>query len=260
MELLKLHRRRSRISDAAYIALNVGLAIAILFLVWSVESIWLALAVMLLSKWRVVAVRPRYWAQNLLANMVDIVIGIGHVIFLYASTGNVPVQIALTLGWIIWLLFVKPRSKHLYIVSQSFAALFVGTTALSMIAYDLNSLFFVASMAGLGYVTARHILLHYETPMMEFFSLVWALVCAELAWFGYSWLFAYTLPISAGLKLSQLALIVTLIGFVAERAVASHHRHGEIRRADMAMPIAFAVLLIMVMVLFFSKLTASSGI
>ena len=260
MELLKLHRRRSRLSDVAYVGLNVGLAVALLLLVWSVQSIWLPLTLVLLSKWRIVAVRPRYWWQNILANMVDVIVSIGHVVFLFAANGSEWLQILLTIGYIVWLLFVKPRSKRIFVVAQAGTSLFVGTTMLSMVFYGYDAFFFVGGMWIVGYLSARHVLVHYEFPVAEFFSLVWGLICAELAWLGYHWLFAYAIPGSATLKLSQLALIVTLLGFVAERAISSYHKHGVVRRSDMVMPSVFAAGLILLLVIFFSKLTVSGGL
>ncbi len=260
MELLKLHRRRSRLSDVAYIGLNVGLAIAIFVITISTENVWLPLLIILLGKWRVFAVRPRFWRQNVLANSVDAIVGISHVLFLYAASGELWLQIALTIGYVIWLLFIKPRSKHIYVVAQAGIALFLGITSVSMLAYGQDALVFVAGIWVIGYASARHVLLHYETPMTAFFSLVWALFVAELGWFSYSWLFAYQLPNSGDLKLSQLALIVTLLGFVTERGLASRHAHGAVRRSDLVLPFVFATLLIAILVLFFSRLTAANGL
>lgn len=260
MELLKLHRRRSRLSDVAYVALNIGLALAVLAVTLSTQNIWLPLLTIIISKWRTLAVRPRFWWQNILANSVDIIVGIGYVVFLYASSGFIALQIALTVAYIIWLLFIKPRSKRAFVVAQAGVALFVGTTVLSMLAYGVDKFFFVLGMWVIGYVTARHVLIHYEFPVAGLFSLVWGLALAEIAWFSHSWLFAYVLPGSASLKLSQLALIVTLLGFVAERALASHHEHGNVRGNDLALPGVFALSLILILVVFFSKLTAVNGL
>lgn len=260
MELLKLHRRRSRISDVAYVGLNIGLALAVLVITLSTQNVWLPLIAIVLSKWRVFSVRPRFWWQNILANSVDLIVGIGYVMLLYASSGILAMQIALTAAYVIWLLFIKPRSKRSFVVAQAGMALFIGTTALSMVGYGYDVFFFVLGMWVVGYVTARHVLIHYEFPVTAFFSLVWGLFVAELGWFSYSWLFAYDFPGSGNLKLSQLALIVTLLGFVAERALASHHLHGKVRGNDMVMPSVFALSLIAILVVFFSKLTAANGL
>ena len=260
MELLKLHRRKSRLSDVAYIALNIGLAVAVLIAILATQNIWLALVIALVSKWRIFAVRPRFWRQNIMANLVDIIVGVGHVIFLFAASGQFGLQIFLTVGYIAWLLFIKPRSKRLFVTAQASAALFVGTSALSMLVYRYDTALLVIGMLIIGYVCARHVLVNYEYPDATFLSLVWALLMAELAWFGHSWLFAYSLPNTADLKLSQLALVATLLGFLAEKALASRHKHGDVRLSDMIGPGIFSLGLIAILVLFFNRLLASGAI
>lgn len=260
MELLKRSRRRSRLSDAAYIGLNIGLALILLFAVLSTQTIWLALIIVLISKWRVFAVRPRFWMANILANSVDTVIGVSHVIFLHAASGSVGVQLALTAGYIFWLLFVKPRSKRLFVSAQAGAALFTGVSALSMLAYNTNSVVFVLVMAFLGYIVARHVLLAYDEKMVGVFSVIWALVMAQLGWLGYHWLFAYTLPVAQGLKLSQLALFALLLSFLAERAVDSYHRHDGLRMGDLVIPMVFVVSLIGLLLVLFNSLSPSGSL
>ena len=126
MDLLKMHKRRSRISELVYIGLNVGLALTILAVVHNSQSLWLALLVVLVSKWRVLAVRPRFWVANLIANMVDIIVGLSVVVLLLAASNslllagnglptpgeNLPAQIFITIVYIVWLLFIKPRSRR----------------------------------------------------------------------------------------------------------------------------------------------------
>ena len=67
MDLLKSSKRRAFLSELVYIVLNVGLAVAILAVVLAIESPLPAIALVLLSKWRVLAVRPRYWMANIKA-------------------------------------------------------------------------------------------------------------------------------------------------------------------------------------------------
>lgn len=61
MEFLKAAKRRTLLSELTYVALNIGLAVAILVVVLVIESPLPAIALVLLSKWRILAVRPRYW-------------------------------------------------------------------------------------------------------------------------------------------------------------------------------------------------------
>ncbi len=232
MDLLKVHRRRSRLSDIAYIILNVGMALALLGIMYVSSAVWLAVLVIVVSKWRILAVRPRFWFANVVANMVDIIVGMGVVVFLASASGVMWLQVAITIAYIVWLLYIKPRSKREFVAIQAGVSVFVGVTALSIISFSWDSVFFVFAMWGMGYVAARHILGSYDEPHTSLYSLVVGVVFAELGWISFHWLMAYPLPGSGNVQLSQLALFTTLFCFVAERAYASYHRHGVIRKVD----------------------------
>lgn len=232
MDLLKVHRRRSRLSDIAYIVLNVGMALALLGIMYVSSAVWLAILVVVVSKWRILAVRPRFWFANVVANMVDIIVGMGVVVFLASAAGITWLQIAITALYIVWLLYIKPRSKREIVALQAGIAVFVGVTALSIISFGWDSVFFVLAMWGIGYVATRHVLGSYDEPHTSLYSLVVGVVFAELGWIGFHWLMAYQLPGSGNIQLSQLALFTTLFCFVAERAYVSYHRHGVVRKVD----------------------------
>ena len=119
MELLRIVRKRSFLSEVAYVILNIALAVMLLVLVLVVNVPWPALGLVLLSKWRIFAVRSRYWAANIRANLVDVIVGISMVIFLYAASGDLTTQIGLTAIYVAWLLFLKPKSKRSYVAAQA---------------------------------------------------------------------------------------------------------------------------------------------
>lgn len=241
MDLLKSHKRRSRLSESAYVALNVGLAATLLIVVLAVQSPWLAFAIVILSKWRTLAVRPRFWYANIVANMVDIIVGISAVILLYGASGSLWLQAVLAALYAGWLLFIKPRSKRKFVAIQAGTALFVGVTALSMVSYSWDALFFVAAMWVITFSAARHVLGSYDEPMTMIYSLITGFIGAELAWIGFHWLMAYPIPGFGTIQFSQLALFVTLYCLVAERAYASYHRHGAVRKSDVILPILLTI-------------------
>ena len=241
MDLLKSHKRRSRLSESAYVALNVGLAATLLIVVLAVQSPWLAFAIVILSKWRTLAVRPRFWYANIVANMVDIIVGISAVILLYGASGSLWLQAVLAALYAGWLLFIKPRSKRKFVAIQAGTALFVGVTALSMVSYSWDALFFVAAMWVITFSAARHVLGSYDEPMTIIYSLITGFIGAELAWIGFHWLMAYPIPGFGTIQFSQLALFVTLYCLVAERAYASYHRHGAVRKSDVILPILLTI-------------------
>jgi hypothetical protein len=259
MEFLKSSKRRSLVSELIYILLNVALAVAILIVVWVIESPLAAFALVLLSKWRVLAVRPRYWFANIQANLVDIIVGLSTVVLLYAASGAVPVQIILTLLYIGWLLYVKPRSKRVFIAIQAGTAVFMGVTALMSVSYDWIASIVVLAMWLIGYSTSRHVLGSYEEAHMSFYSLVWGLVMAEFGWLAYHWTFAYGLPGVGDIKLSQAAIIALAMSFMAERVYASYEKHGSVKSADIMLPVLLSVSLIVVILAFFNNVTIGTS-
>lgn len=241
MDLLKMHKRRSRLSEVAYIALNVVFAVALLLLVRGAQSPWLALVFILLSKWRTLAVRPRFWFANIVANLVDVTVGVSIVVLLYAADGNLPLQMIITIFFIFWLLFIKPRSKRSYVAAQAGVAVFLGITSLSIISHSWNVFFFVLIMWVLGYAVARHVLGSYDEPRTVLYSLLAGFLFAEIGWISFHWLMAYQITGFGAIQFSQLALFTTLMCFVAERGYASYHKHGSVKRSDIIMPVVLTV-------------------
>lgn len=255
MEFLKSSKRRSLLSELIYILLNVALAVAILVVVWAIESPVAAFALVLLSKWRVLAVRPRYWFANIQANLIDMIVGVSIVVLLYAASGALVTQIILTLLYIGWLLVIKPRSKRIFMAAQAATAIFLGVTALMTTSYDWMASAVVLFMWVIGYSAARHVLSSYEEAHISFYSLVWGLVFAEIGWLTYHWTFAYSLPGVGDIKLVQGALIALGISFMAERAYSSYEKHGSIRSSDVMLPILLSTSVIIVLVAFFNKIS-----
>ena len=51
-----------------------------------IDFVGIAILLILLSKWRMFAVRPRYWVANLIGNGVDIMVAVSLVIFMATTT------------------------------------------------------------------------------------------------------------------------------------------------------------------------------
>jgi hypothetical protein len=264
MELLKLVRRRSFLSEVIYTVLNIALAVAIVLVIRATESPLPAIGLVLLSKWRVLAVRPRYWFVNVQANLVDFIVSIGLVAFLYITyvgpaepTQKLAILAGLTILYIGWLLFLKPRSKRVYVVAQAGVALFVGTAALFMLSYALPASVTVLLMWLIGYATARHILTSYEETHVLFLSLMWAVFLAELGWLAYHWTVAYTPLGVTSVIFPRVALSILCIGFVVHKAYDSFYHYQKIRTNDVLLPILFTVSIIVVLPLVLNILGAN---
>lgn len=253
MEFLRVSRRKSFLSEMVYILLNILMALAILGVILTVQSPLPAFGLVLLSKWRIFAVRPQHWGANLVSNVVDVIVGVSFVVFLYAASGAIVTQIILTALYIAWLLVLKPQSKRFAVVLQAGIGQFVGVAALMHISFDWWASPVVLLMWVIGYSAARHVLIAYKEPHYALLSLIWGLIVAELGWLTYHWNFAYDFGISADLFLSQAAIIVGLFGFLAERGYASIHEHGSLRRGDIIMPSLLVVGLVTILLTVFGR-------
>lgn len=265
MEFLRVVRRRSVLSETIYILLNVALAAAILLVTLSTGSPWLAIALVLLSKWRILAVRPRFWFAHIEANMVDIIVSVSVVTLIYmagqSTTGNGFVaQLLLTILYAGWLLFLKPRTKRSYVAVQAAVAITVGSFALESLSYEWPSSLVVLVLWLIGYACARHVLTAYSDDDIRFLSLVWGFVTAEIGWLTYHWTIAYTLPFGGGLKLPQATLLLLGISFLAERTYASYVKHQTIRLNDILLPLLLVVGVIFILMTVFNSASIGSSI
>ncbi len=263
MEFLRVVKRRSLLSEVIYVLLNLGLATATLVVIWATGTPWLALLLVLLSKWRVLAVRPRYWFAHVESNMVDLIVSVGLVVLMYLagqSANGVAVQILLALLYAGWLLFLKPRTKRNTVASQAGVAIVVGTMALASISYEWPSSFVVLGMWVFGYSVARHVLVAYSDNDIRLLSLVWGFVAAELGWLTFHWTIAYTLPFAGGLELPQMTLLLLGISFLAERVYFSLDKHGEkVRFNDLVAPMFLVLGVIVVLLVFFNSASIGSA-
>lgn len=265
MEFLKLVRRKSFLSEVIYMTLNIALAIVIMLVVMYTGSIPLALALVIVSKWRVFAVRPRYWFVNLRANLVDFIVSSSIVIHMYtinvASIGDNNKFILLgllTALHIVWLLFVKPQSKRFMIAIQAGVSVMLGTAALFTITYNWPVSFVVLGMWLIGYSAASHVLNAYDEEKHTLFvSLAWGVVMAEIGWVCYHWAIAYPLPFVSSLMLPQVAIIATLVSFLGYKIYDSYYHNDKIRPQDVILPIIFAVSVIAVLLIFFNYISGT---
>lgn len=258
MDFLKSPKRRSLLSEVVYIGLNIGLAAAILAVVLAVKSPLPAFLILFLSKWRVFAVRPRFWLANIQANLVDTIVGVAVIVLIYLAAGALAVQVVLVLLYIGWLLFVKPRSKRVYVAVQAGTAVVLGVTALMSVSYSWPSSIVVAAMWLIGYGAARQVLGSYEEAHRSFYSILWGFIFAELGWLTYHWTFAYSVPGLGGIKLPQAALVALALSFMAERIYHSYTVHDKVRSGDVILPILLGVSVVIVVMIFFNTLAQAN--
>lgn len=253
MELIKSAARRSKLSDVIYIVLNLAFAAALFGLTIAFDPPYLAYLLVLLSKWRVFAVRPRFWFANLQTNIVDVIVGISAVTLIWLAGDALIIQILLSVLYAAWLLIVKPRSKRHWVLLQAGISQFVGLVALFSVAYTWPALVVVLVAWLIGYAAAKHALGSYDEDEDTLLALIWGLVIAELAWLSYHWTIAYQLV--GELKIPQIAIIVGLFGFIGIKLYVNYHDNDRsFRLGEIRWPLLFATAVIVMLLVRFSGL------
>lgn len=257
--------RRSAISQLVYVLLNIFLAVVSLLVVVLFNAPWLAVLLVVVSKWRIFAVKPRFWWANIQSNIVDFTVGLSFVAWL-SQIGYLPVQIAWTILYIGWLLFIKPRSSMTMIAVQSLISIYLGISSIFLIGYGLDS----SLVVGLGFIVmfsaARHLLSEYEIVDELLYAGFWGLLGAELAWVFHHWVITYPIPILGGFRLVQPAIILTMLSFLGWRILDLGRRQREakvkVKSSDywreIIPAVVFSAAVILVLLIFFSKPLMSS--
>ncbi len=185
-----------------YNLLNVLLPVAVYVLVtW--ELVLLAVAIILLSKWRMLAVRPRFWPANIRANSVDIIVNIAILLFMVAS-GSMAVRLIWVALYIVWLVAIKPSTGRLIVSIQAFIGMVSGLMALFVVWGD-GPLWAMVVISGLiAYLCARHFFDSFSEPYAKLLSHLWGYFAASLVWVLGHWLLYYSFVAQPVLLLSAI--------------------------------------------------------
>lgn len=234
-------------SHLAHIALLILLPILAYVLV-RISFVSLAILLIFLSKWRMFAVRPRYWLANLVSNGIDITVGVSLVLFM-ANTTVVWWQLfwmALYAAWLIWL---KPKSDVLSVSAQAMIGQLLGLLVIYFKFGDNSLVILVASTWLITYLSARHFLTSFEEPMTALISHTWAYFSASLAFILGHWLLFYG-------SVPQIIVILTTIGY---SVAALYYLEATDRLSDLLQKQLLSVMVaILIIVLVLSDWTGAT--
>jgi len=165
--------------------LHVSLLLAfpvILFVLVRLENFTpLAFIVIGLSKWRMFAVRPRFWPANIRANAVDIIVGVAVLVFML-KTPSASWQFGWALAYAAWLIFLKPGSSLLFTSLQAAVAFISGLMAV-YIAWGGSPLWVLVLATGLVcFLSARHFFDSFDEPYARLLSYMWGYFGAAMMW------------------------------------------------------------------------------
>ena len=247
-------KSRNIASNLVHIFLNLLLGVGTVLITVLSGSPALGILLVLVSKWRVFAVRARYFFLNLKSNLVDFIVGLSVVLLTYYVGGAfLPVVFILAIFYSVWLLFIKPLSSEEAALTQSLIAVFMGMSAVTFLSVNLNPLANVLLAFLVGYSASRHVLAQGNDRDFTLTTLVCGLIFAEVAWLCNDWSIIYTFGAS-GIRIPQVAIILTIFAFVynyARQAMIKYQ--DDFRFKHILGPVLFGALLISIIVIWFSN-------
>jgi hypothetical protein len=231
----------SGFSHFVHIGLNLLLPIIVFALVRN-RFYQIAAIIILLSKWRMLAVRPRYWPAHVRANAVDIIFGISILVFM-AHVNTQAAQLLLAVIYGLWLVFLKPVTSVWGVSLQALIGQTAGLMAIFMAWGSAPRSVLVLVVGAVCYLAARHFFMIFEEVYASLYAHIWAYFAAAMAWILSHWLLYYGV-------VAQPTLLLTVIGF----GLAALYYLGETERLSVLWrrQFIFIMVAIIVVVLLFS--------
>lgn len=178
---------------------------AIVFILVRIDFVQLAFLLILLSKWRMFVVRPRYWLANITANGVDIIVGLSLLVFM-DNTSSAALQLFWAAMYGVWLVFIKPGSNTFMVSMQALVSQVLGLVALYVAWFEAPMLGVVIAAWIVSYLSARHFFTSFEDEYGPFYAQTWGYFSAALTWLLSHWLLFYGV-------IPQPALLLSVLGF-----------------------------------------------
>lgn len=238
--ILKKIKPESGLAHALHFILNALLPILVLLLV-RINFVPIAIAVVLLAKWRMFAIRPKYWLANIRSNLVDILIGLSVVAFM-AGTTKLYTQAFWALFYIGWLLWLKPKSKPIPVMIQALLAQALGLIAFFRSFPSASLIVIVLVTWVICYASARHFLGAFEERHIRPMAQIWAWFGAIMAWILGHWMIQY-------LFLPQVAMILTVMGY-GLATLYYLHENKKLKSALKTQLIAVMGILLLIIIIF----------
>ena len=200
------------VSHFFHLLLQVVLPVLLYILVQN-NFIPVAFLIVILSKWRMFAVRPRFWPANIRANAVDIMVGISTVLFMTHTTSTLA-RLGIAVLYAGWLVFIKPATGIFMTSMQAFIGQFVALLALYA-SWTAGPVFGLTALTGLiCYLAARHFFESFDEPYTKLLSYIWGYFGAALAWLLSRLLVSYLVGGSgSAFNVSQPVLFLSIMGY-----------------------------------------------
>ncbi len=206
------------------------------------QFVAISFGLIVLSKWRMFAVRARFWPAIIRANAVDITVGIATVVFMQHSN-SAWLQLFWGILYASWLIFLKPGSSTLLVSAQAFIGQLAGLMAL-FVAWPNGSTFVLVLVTGMiCALSARHFFDGFDEPYSKMLAYLWAYFGGALVWVLSHWLLFYGV-------VAQPTLLLTTAGYGL--AALYYFDHTEKLSPVVRRQFVFIMLAIVVIIIAFS--------
>lgn len=191
----------------------------LLFILVRLQFVQLAFILIVLSKWRMLAVRPRFWPANIRANSVDIMVGVSSLVFM-VQTGSAAWQLLWALLYAAWLIFLKPGSSVLYTSLQAGVGFLFGLMAMFIAWGGAASYVLVLATGVICYLAARHFFDSFDEPYARLLSYLWGYFGASMMWILAHILIVY--PHRTGVIAQPMIFLMTIGASLATAYYLDH--------------------------------------
>lgn len=227
------YSHKERAGVLAHHLLSLALPIAVYVLVAFFRLHYVALGLILFSKWQIFLVKPRFWWANLKFSAVDLIfklsilgllvqseIKIEHLINKNALVLHI-LQILLTGVYVFWNLYLRKLSSALGMRAQAMLAQALALSTLSWAAgFALNSLplpLLIGVSWVVTYSAAQHTLYAYEEPSIHQLASFWAIFATTLSFLQLIWAKNFIL-FGSLIYIPLMPLVLSGFAYLAVRA------------------------------------------
>lgn len=249
-----LRKSRNAFSSFLHVFLKIALAVASVFITLISGSPIIGIILVFISKWRIFAVRPRFWSLNIRSNLLDFTVGISFVLLAYIAGTELSIaHIIITALYTLWLVYIKSRTSDSWIIAQSLICIFFGSMAAIFITSTVDTIFLVLAMLIIGYSSARHIFAQVSNVSLPIITAVCALLCAEIGWICSGWNIIYDIPV-IDVMIPQASIIITIMSYAFAKTTRSISRNdGKFVTEEALPPIIFSLITVSILIIFFSN-------
>ena len=231
----------SRIASSLHVLYMLLLPLLVLSLI-RIEFVTAALLIIVLSKWRMFAVKPRYWMANIRANAVDMIVGFSVVAFMSQSSTIYTLLVWAAL-YSFWLILIKPQSSARMVSLQALLSQGLGLVAIFGNFSTWNPVYLVLLAWVICFSASRHLLIAFEDESNRSLAHLWAIFSAELALILGHWHIVY-----AG-AIPQIALLLSVVGYALALGYYLHKTKG-LSRGFRQQLIIFTLIIVAIIIVF----------